>query len=50
MLGLELCKVYICHVKIKFPIKTFNLDTRHGYIWRLNLMTPFVGGVRTGGE
>ena len=36
--------------KIEVLIKTFNLDTKHGYIWRMNLMTPLGGGVRTVGE
>ena len=36
--------------KIEVFIRTFNLDTKCGYIWRLNLMTPLGGWVRTGGK
>ena len=40
--------------KIEVLIKTFNLDTKHDYFWRLPLMTPVKGwvltGVLTGGE
>ena len=34
--------------KIEVLIKTFNLDTKYGYIWRLPL-NPFRAGVGTGG-
>ena len=36
--------------KFEVLIKNFNLDTKHGYIWRLNLMTPLGGGVKSEGE
>ena len=32
--------------KIEVFIKTFNLDTKHSYIWRLNLMIPLGVGSR----
>ena len=31
--------------KIEVLIKTFNLDSKHGYIGRLNLMIPLEGEV-----
>ena len=43
MLGLEMSKADLCHLKLKVLIKTFNLDTKTWLYLEVALNDPFRG-------